>query len=132
MAAEVSKVAISGSRSFEDHKLVEGVVARLLARGDTVLVGDSAFGVDRFVREYLDDFEIPRDRWVKFEALWRVEGRFDRGAGFARNARMVAEADELVAIFAPGPRSPGTAHALSCAVGRGIPTHVYENGEWVR
>lgn len=126
------KVAISGSRTFEDHGLVESVVDRLLARGDRILVGDSVFGVDRFVREYLDDHDVPRDQWQVYKAQWRVDGRFDAAGGHKRNAAMVADADELVAIFAPGVRSPGTSNALEAAERKGIPTHVYENGEWLR
>lgn len=125
-------VAISGSRGFIDHRLVEGVVERVLERGDRVLVGDSVFGVDRFVREYLTDYEVPRDRWTVYEAVWRTEGRFDPAGGHKRNAVMVGDADELIALFAPGPRSPGTSNAVACAERKDIPVHVYENGEWIR
>jgi hypothetical protein len=70
-------------------------------------------------------------------ADWRPEGRFDRGAGFKRNAIMVESgADEWHAFAVPcGDHrcyrtdihpSHGTAHCAALAVQAGIALHAYD------
>lgn len=134
------RIAISGSRTFTDRQLVGGVVDELISRGHFILVGDAPEGVDRFVREYADDFEasyeVDRPEGEApvvihrvFEAHWKTEGK---GAGHARNARMLAEAEGFIAIFSHGKRTPGTDGALTTAERLGLPRRVYHNGYWTK
>jgi hypothetical protein len=123
------RVAISGSRTFEDFELVERVLRRLLEQGHQINVGDASRGVDRFVAEIFAGAE-----WTEaypapkvYEARWDVEGR---AAGHNRNAWMVSESDMLIALLAPGPPTPGTSNAILQAWTRRIPVHTYHEGVW--
>lgn len=49
-----------------------------------------------------------------------------------RNQQIVDRADVIVAVFAPGPRSPGTTNTLTKAKAKGIPSYVYHNGRWTQ
>lgn len=120
------KVAISGSRSFDDWSVVERVVDRLIARHDSILVGDAPNGVDRMVAEYASNRADEID-YQEYEARWKIEGK---RAGHNRNGWMVHDAEALIAIFAPGPLTPGTSDALAQAVSKGIPTASYHEGVW--
>jgi len=48
-----------------------------------------------------------------------------------RNQKIVDHSEMLIAIFAPGPRSPGTSDTVQRALQKGIPVHVYDNGRWL-
>lgn len=120
------RIAISGSRTFEDRELVEGVVAELVVNGHHVLVGDARTGVDLFVREYFAE----GDPALKvFVADWEANGK---AAGHMRNAVMLAEAEGFIAIFANGKRTPGTSGALTIAERLGLPRRVYHLGRWTK
>lgn len=122
------KVAISGSRAFTNQRFVSHVVSEIHAAGDRILVGDAPSGVDQFVREYVKalGLQVGRD-WALCEADWETHGR---PAGHLRNGVMIANADRLVAIFAPGERSPGTSNAITHARNKGIPVHIFHEGKW--
>lgn len=137
------KVAISGSRGpdpsrgrktgWDDMDTIARVVDRLIDRGDVerINVGDAPSGVDAQVAEYLEvgprADEVPSSFWKVYEARWDVEGK---PAGHNRNAWMISESDELIALFADGPKTPGTSNAVECAKRRGIPVHEYHEGRW--
>ncbi len=122
------KVAVSGSRGFTDWSVVEAVVDRLIQAGDHILVGD-ARGWDRMVAEYVTYREDDVYDWDVYLAEWE---RYGKRAGHLRNEWMIHDADALVAVFAPGPRSPGTQNAIQHALRRGIPFVVYEDGAWAQ
>lgn len=48
----------------------------------------------------------------------------------ARNQRIVDHADMVIAIYAPGPRSPGTSDTVQRARTKGIPIHIWHEGRW--
>jgi len=137
------RVAISGSRApdpsrgretgWTDALLVQRILLRLARREDVerVNVGDAPSGVDRLVLECFEQDERLEDKpssWLRvYEARWAEEGK---RAGHNRNDWMISESDELIALFAPGPRTPGTSNAVECALRRGIPVHVYHEGRW--
>lgn len=127
------KVAISGSRTFTDRRLVERVVDRLLAKGDRLLVacGDTGCtaGVDTFAHAHLDERGLQDEKdYDLFIAQWR---RYGKRAGFIRNEEMIKRAGVLVAFLSPGPvPTPGTAHAMLLAQRRGLEMHVYQDGKW--
>ena len=137
------RVAISGSRGpdpergrptgWTDAHLVTRILRRLADRDDVerVNVGDAPSGVDALVLECFEGDELLEHRpssWLRvYEARWREEGK---RAGHNRNAWMIYESDELIALFAPGPRTPGTSNAVECARRKGIPVHIYHEGQW--
>ena len=122
------KVAISGSRTFTDRELVERVIDRLIVRQDFILFGDAPNGVDRFVAEYLQGPAADEVfNWQEYPAEWE---RYGKRAGHLRNEWMIHDAEALIAIFAPGPRTPGTSNALSQAMKKGIPWALYHYGVW--
>jgi hypothetical protein len=137
----MSRTAISGSRGPDPARgrptgwtnidLVERVMRRLLETGKQINVGDAPSGVDRHVAEIWDGAEwteaYPSDYVKTYEARWEIEGR---RAGHNRNAWMISESDELVALFADGPLTPGTSDAVECARRKGIPIHAYHEGHW--
>lgn len=87
----------------------------------TVIVSGNCRGVDRAAEAAARTrgFEV-----MSFPAQWnRDDGTFDRGAGFARNATIVANADRLAA-FTLG--TGGTANTIALARKRGIPVEVFE------
>ena len=135
------RVAISGSRGpdpsrgrmtgWTDLVLVERIMRRILERGDRINVGDAPSGVDRMVAEVWNGADwteaYPSDYVKTYEARWEIEGR---RAGHNRNAWMISESDELIALFAPGPLTPGTTNAVECAERKGIPVRIYHEGRW--
>lgn len=139
------RVAISGSRGpdpsrgrpigWTDYDLIAKSVERLLRAGHTINVGDAPSGVDHMVQmahetePWADEF--PSNSLTVYPARWQIEGAV---AGRNRNAWMVGESDMLVAFFAPTvPLTPGTYHAVTCAVKKGIDVHIYhESVGWGR
>ena len=121
------RVAISGSRTFPDRHLVERVIERRLWAGDFIVIGDAPAGVDLFAWEYLKRQGIHRAHWQREIARWK---EFGIPAGHERNGRMLRDADELIAIYAPGPLTRGTTDAVEQALAKGIPVHVYHEGQW--
>jgi hypothetical protein len=105
---------------------------RILEAGHEINVGDAPSGVDRHVAEVFDGAEwtevYPSTAVQTYEARWKIEGR---AAGHNRNAWMISESGALVALFAPGPRTPGTTNAVECARRKGIPVVEYHEGQWI-
>ena len=118
---------------WDNFDVVLHVLRRLHDRPDVsqVNVGDAPSGVDYMVREAFESdayFEDHPAAWLRtYEARWAIEGR---RAGHNRNEWMISESDELIALFADGPRTPGTSNAVECARRKGIPVHVYHEGHW--
>jgi len=142
------KVAVVGSRGFDVPGMVPAIIQSLVHRARdanqllTIFSG-GAKGVDALVREACVELEfhvcqgIPYDEprggnhFVEYLAIWRdLTGKLDRGAGFKRNRRIVAEADMVIALFADGPRSPGTSNTVQLAVDKGVPVHIWHEGVW--
>lgn len=133
-------IAFSGSRDFDAPELVERVVRRIVKRWPTcrIRVGD-ARGLDFLVGK-----EATRwGKWPEVErCYWPPAGSSKAekwAAAHERNGRVVAGSEEnpgraerLVALFAPGARSPGTSDAIAQAKTLGIPIDVYHGGRWTK
>lgn len=131
MAKSHPKVALSGSRTFTDQRLVERVIDRLIDRRAVIHIACSdrgcTAGVDTFVHQYVDyRIDDVYDNEV-FYAEWR---RYGKRAGFLRNEDMIRASSELIAFLSPGAPTPGTSHAIGLAQRKGIPLHVYQDGKW--
>jgi predicted Rossmann fold nucleotide-binding protein DprA/Smf involved in DNA uptake len=102
------KVAVIGSRTIHDYSLVKGVLDRLREQiGLFTVVTGGAPGVDSLA-EIWALWNLPPAPLV-FKADWSK----GRGAGMARNRRVIEQAD-LVLAFWDGV-SPGTKNALDQA-----------------
>jgi predicted Rossmann fold nucleotide-binding protein DprA/Smf involved in DNA uptake len=99
------KIAIVGSRDFQNLQLVDNFVSTL-PKG-TIVVSGGARGVDRRAEEAAKRRGL---RSIIFKANWERDGR---GAGLLRNHDIVGEADELIAFH--NGFSRGTAHSIRLA-----------------
>lgn len=113
------RVAIVGSRDFpfgyasSARGTVREVVRNLPP--ETVIVSGGARGVDLWAAEFAVFYglqtELHLPDWSK-----------GRGAGYARNALIVADCDRVIAIW--DGKSKGTAHTVSLARRAGKPVEV--------
>lgn len=81
---------------------------------------DVESGADMLADEVARRLGLARE---KHPAKWRVNGSFDRQAGFKRNIEMLESGVDFVLAFWDG-SSPGTAHTLREAKKRSIPTKI--------
>lgn len=133
-------------RSGDDIKPDDAMIEEWVEHGAHLRIGDAASGVDRFASEvwehgapWVQRFE--QDRVQFYRAEW---GRLRKQAGHVRNGWMIKgrdaraseeggalrdhPSDALVAFFAPGPESRGTANAVEQASWLGIPVLKYHGG----
>jgi len=89
--------------------------------GDIVIVSGGAPGADTWADEAAQLYGFPRD--ILHAAWKRCDGRKDLGAGKARNARIAAHADRVVA-FIGASKSGGTAHCVECFRALGKPAEI--------
>jgi len=115
--APQAKVAIVGSRDFEELSLVHDFVAKLPP--DCTVISGGARGVDRVAAVAA---KMRGLRLIEHPADWSK----GRGAGFARNTLIAQECDLMVAFWDGGSR--GTAHAMQEAARFGRPVHVIRVG----
>lgn len=130
MTEELHRVAIIGSREFDDARFVDKVVQRLVDRyGDKlVIVSGGARGTDLLAE--LAARRLCKHPPERIEALWAFQG--DR-AGPIRNEHIAKISDEMVAIYDPRSRTRGTAHAVKSMLKLGKQVYLYlvETKTWV-
>ena len=114
--------------SIKARELVRHIVVKWSTRpGFQGIVSGAAIGADSLAREACEllgttILEIPVPSTPR-EASFR-----ERALG--RNSTIVAKADVVVALFSPGPRSPGTSDTLRKAKQKGVPTYIWHQGSW--
>lgn len=112
----------------------------------TIVSGGATSGVDRHVRmacqslkfcfgEHLvkdpTTVDCPKDHFHEIPAQWRnPDGTTNRKAGFERNDKLVRHCSLVIALFAPGKRTPGTSHVIERCRVHEIPFMVYHEGVW--
>lgn len=130
MTEELHRVAIVGSREFNDALFMDKVVWRLVQRyGDRlVIVSGGARGADMLAE--LAARRLCKRPPERIEALWSLHG--DR-AGPIRNEQIAKVSDEMVAIYDPRSRTRGTAHAVKSMLKLGKQVYLYlvEVRTWV-
>ena len=106
------KVAVIGSRIFDDKKRLYDVLTKNRDRIKLIISGGAA-GADTFATMWATDYGIP---YLVFPALWRDPdtGEFNKGAGFKRNRKIIEQCDVVVAFMVKG-GSPGTRHSIQIA-----------------
>jgi hypothetical protein len=98
------KVAVIGSRTFSDYKLVKETLSTL---NITLLVSGGAMGADSLGEQYANSKEIPTKI---FYPDWKKHGK---KAGFLRNTDIINES-ELIVAFWDG-KSKGTLDSIKKA-----------------
>lgn len=123
MTSQPYRVLVTGSRDWEDEKLVRRELARIRHEtgGPIVVVhGACPRGADAQAARWVTDWPTTGFDGVDVEAHpanWQLEGK---RAGFIRNARMVnLGADVCLAFIKDGSR--GASHTATLAEQAGIP-----------
>lgn len=98
------KIAVVGSRDFNDAQLVYEVLSRF---NISHIVSGGARGADTLAIDYAEVIGIP---YTVYEANWDKYGRI---AGFIRNNDIVKNSDKVIAFW--NGVSKGTQHTLICA-----------------
>lgn len=112
--AELKRIAVVGSRGFDDYARLVSVLQPHLP---AVLVSGGAQGADALAER------LARERGLTIDVIPADWQRYGRGAGPIRNKQIVESAD-LVIAFWDG-KSRGTRSALSHADKMGIPVEVH-------
>lgn len=108
------RIAVTGGRYMNDHKLVHGFLDRFHEEyGVTVLIHGDATGADRSSAEWAENNGLITEA---YPADWKTHGKYD--AGFIRNQQMIDEAVPDGVICFPGHN--GTADMVSRAKKAGI------------
>lgn len=110
------RIAIVGSRNFQNAELVTSFVRSLPL--ETTIVSGGARGADQWAEQAAKLFGLQTQ---VFHADWDNLGR---RAGPIRNARIVAEADRLVAFW--NGRSRGTLNTILSARAAGLPVEIFD------
>lgn len=100
------KVAIIGSRNFNDYPLLEKSLSGYLSK-ITHIVSGGARGADSLGKKYAT---LNNKEYIEFLPDWETYGK---GAGFIRNRSIINEAD-MVFAFWDGV-SKGTRHSIGLA-----------------
>jgi len=114
------RVIVTGGRRRTDKQRVWDELSVLLEEHGpfTLVHGACPVGADQWAHQWaLAHREVEE---IRYPADWlRPDGTVDRGAGFRRNARMVADGADLVLAF-PHPTGHGTQHTMRKAREAGI------------
>jgi len=102
----MAKVAIIGSRTFDDYEQVKLVLAEYVDQIELVVSG-GAKGADTLAERFAKDYSIPTQI---FRADWN---RYGKAAGHIRNKDIV-NASDVVFAFWDG-KSKGTEGAMKLA-----------------
>lgn len=103
------RLAVVGSRDFTNWRQLSGYLDEVCQRGDT-LVSGGAIGADSLAQRYARERGLPI---LIFYPDYAHEGR---GATFARNKRIVENADRVYAFYAAGRyQQGGTANTIEWA-----------------
>lgn len=107
------------------------IVGKLIAEHpDLTIVSGGAQGADTLAIDAGKLLGMP-DKNLKVYPVQSGASAFWERAK-RRNQQIVDHSDMLIAVFARGPRSSGTSDTVERALEKGIPTHVWHNGSWLR
>ena len=111
---ELVKVAIVGSRNFQDYeRIVQGVERLKEHYPHLQILSGGARGVDRLAQRAAEYLGIP---FKLFPANWE---KYGRRAGMLRNEFLIRDADKVVAVW--DGQSRGTANSIQWAKKLGTP-----------
>lgn len=101
------KVAIIGSRTFDDYKELEATLDKLSGFGFTTIVSGGARGADSLGERYADEKGLKK---IIHLPDWDKHGK---AAGFVRNVDIINDADFVIAFW--DGKSRGTRHSIGLA-----------------
>jgi len=114
------KIGILGSRSINDWKLIGKLLDDTIASKDVVL-GSSAKGVDRLVKDWCTENEVAFVEFLPYHMLDKsVE--FDTKFFFIRNKQLIDNSDKVIAIW--DTESKDTEYGIKYAQKKNIPVTV--------
>ena len=113
------RILVCGGRDFKDRKSIKRVLRKF--DDDTILIHGDARGADKLAGSY-GRYRV----WAIFSvpAQWK---RYNRSAGYTRNARMLKEGVPELVIAFPGGR--GTANMVKQARKKHITVKIVERGK---
>jgi len=109
-----TRLIIAGGRDFNSVGMVVDAMADY-DLADLVIISGTARGADQMGEHYAKLKNIPVER---FPAKWKVDGVFNKAAGFQRNAVMAENATHLLAFW--DGESRGTKHMIDLATSKGL------------
>lgn len=115
------KVAISGIRTFEDYEIFKkGMEESGYSSYISLILHGDAKGVDQLADRWARENNITVKRFPVSVQEWNTYGK---RAGPMRNARMLQEAEALIAFW--NGESRGTKSAIDIATSLHLPVFVY-------
>jgi len=111
------RLAIVGSRKFQDYRLLCRVVGNVTGPINYIVSG-GASGADKLAERYAHEHGIGL---VVYPANWALYGK---SAGYRRNQSIVANCDAVLAFW--DGQSRGTKHTIDIAQKSGVPVYVKE------
>jgi len=137
----MQKLAVVGSRSFNDYAFLSQVLDRYRQRyGEIEIITGGADGADTLAERYATEHHLvltvfPAD-WTNLSApdavirMRRDGTQYDARAGLRRNLKIVAACDVLIAFWDGS--STGTRHSIKYARKEGKTVYVFINGRYQR
>jgi len=104
------RIGVVGSRQFSDYTKLCNVLTPLMP---FTLVSGGAKGADKLSEQFADEHNLEK---IIHKPNWK---KYGRGAGFIRNADIVADSDVLVAFW--DGKSKGTENSIDIARKKRIP-----------
>ena len=103
------KIAVVGSRTFTDYKLLEETLTDYLTDNayNGVIISGGAKGADKLAERFADEMGLEK---LIFHADWNAYGK---RAGFIRNVDIIKNADIVFAFHQNN--SKGTQHSIDLA-----------------
>jgi len=102
------KIAIVGSRTFNDYDLLEKIIYKQMCVSSiNLIVSGGAKGADYLAERFAKKHNIPIQI---FQAEWN---KYGKGAGYIRN-KLIIENVDIVFAFWDG-KSKGTKHSINLA-----------------
>jgi len=112
------RLIIAGGRDFNSVDMIVDAMADYDLDSLTIISG-TARGADQLGEHYAKVKDIPIER---YPAKWKVNGVFNRAAGYQRNVVMAQNATHLLAFW--DGRSRGTKHMIDVAKEHGLDVNV--------
>jgi len=109
------KVAVVGSRSFKNYKLLKSKLDTY--RGITLIISGGAIGADSLAERYAEEKNI---KIKVYKADWDLYGS---SAGFLRNIKVIDNCEKLIAFW--DGRSNGTNHSITLAKAKNKPYRIF-------
>lgn len=105
MEEKMIKLAIVGSRTFNDYELLKNEILRYFNPEDIdCIVSGGARGADAIGEQFADEFQIPK---VIYKAEW---DKYGKRAGFIRNEYIIKDCTHCIAFW--DGESHGTKHGI--------------------